>query len=293
MSTLPEEVVERLSTCGPVRLVTGPEDAPLGVEAHLAPLHRQLYAFVFRGSATEANLLRDGRAEIQADDKAGEWTVRVRGRGVAGRPVLADPRRPELMHWLPEGVSPNQLLAVRLHPETVEYVRGKGTSRNRAAGPVPGGGRPPLLARWGRLASEGVLVPIVAMIVVDFFALFWFEEEERRRSFLLAVMVLAGLALLAAVNLWHAAATFTRWREGLEPDERAGFLLLGWEPPGRVRAVAMASAAFGLLLAGLVGFGAGAWAAVVTVVASWAPLLFPFHLVRHAMRRSDAARERP
>lgn len=292
MATLPDEVVERLSACGPVRLVTGSEDEPLGVEAHLAPLHRQLYAFVFRGSATEANLLRDGRAEIQADDKAGEWTVRVRGRAVAGRPVLADTRRPELMHWLPEGVSPKDLIAARLHPDTVEYVRGKGSARTRAAGPVPGGGRPPLPTRWARLASEGVLVPIAAMIVIDFFALFLLEEETRR-TFVLLVTVLAGLALIAAVNLWNAAAVFTRWREGLEPDERAGLLLLGWEPPERVRAVALGSAVFGLVLAALLGVGSGWRTAVLAVVASGAPVLFPFHLVRHAMRRSDAARERP
>ncbi|MFZ5480384.1 MAG: hypothetical protein ACOZNI_26710 [Myxococcota bacterium] len=292
MAELPEEVVARLSTCGPVKLLTGEPGDSGTAEAWVAPLDKQLYAFVFRGSRTEENLLKSGRAEIHVEDREGEWAIRVRGRGVAGRGVLSDVRRPELMHWLPEGTSPAQLLAARIHPEAVEYLRGKGSGRTRAAGPVPGGQPPPPAARWARLASDHVILWFVAMGVVDWLGLLVLVEIDEQRVGMLIAMTLAGVAMLGGVTLWNQANVFQRWREGLVPDEEAALMLEAWEPPGRVRRAGLAGMIGGLVLAaGIAGWG-GWRLGIFAILTSGFPFLLPAHWIRHAMRRSDRAEEK-
>lgn len=291
MSTLPDEVVERLCSRPTVRLVTGPPEAPVRVDVHLAPLHKQLYAFVAPGSGTEANLLAHARADIVAEDPAGEWSIRVRGRGVAGRTVNADPRRSELVHWMPEGGRPQALVAARLYPESVDYTQGKGSDRSRAAGPVPEGPAPPFFSRWWRLATEGVVAWFVGMAVLDWLALLALDVTGGARTVLLGVMVFSGATLLAGETMWDHANRFFRWREGFEDETGAGLLLLGWEPAERVRKVGLGLMATGLLVSVLVSVGGGWEVGVGAVLFSGVPALLPAHAVRHAMRRADAAKE--
>jgi hypothetical protein len=292
MADLPEEIVARLSTCGPVKLLTGEPGESGTAEAWLAPLDKQLYAFVFRGSRTEANLLESGRAEIHVEDKGGDWAIKVKGRGVAGRSVLADTRRPELMHWLPEGTSPAQLLAARIHPETVEYTKGKGSDRTRAAGPVPGGKPPSLLGKWSRLASDHVLLWFVAMAIVDWLGLLMLVETENQRIGMLVGMAVAGVGMLGGVTLWNQANAFSRWREGLARDEDVAMMLEAWEPPARVRTVGIAGMIGGALVALLLGAWGGWRLGAFALATSGLPVLLPFHWIRHLLRRSDRAEEK-
>lgn len=291
MGTLPDEVVERLCTCGSVKLVTGPDDVPHRVDAALAPLHRQLFAFVSRGGKAEQNLLVEPRAEIHADDPAGEWSIRVRGRAVAGRVVNADPRRNELVHWLPEGGRPHDLVATRLHPEFVEYTKGKGADRTRAAGPVPEGAAPPTFTRWIRLATEGV-IPVYAVGAVGaWLYLIPLEEDPNRRLLLLSVMGLAAVALLAGETLWDHANRFDRWREGLEDEAAVGLLLQGWAAPTPARNIGRQLMIAGVGIAVLASVGAGWRIGLGAVLLSGVPALLPYHLLRHVLRRRDAASE--
>ena len=287
MAALPDEVVEKLSTIGPVKLVTGPAGEENTCRASLAPLHAQLYVFVLAGGPAERNLLATGRAEITAEDPGGDWTIRVSARAVAGRSVLADPRRPELMHWLPEGVAPASLLAVRLHPEKLEYLKGKGTTRVRAAGPIPGAAPPPATTRWSMLATDGVLLWMLPLFALDWGALLLWAEADRVRGLLLVGMAVASLSMLGGVTLWNQVNVFERWREGLESDAAATRMLTAWEPVDRVRGAGLAGMGVGLVLAVLVGAFAGWRFGVVAIAASGLPLLAPFHWVRHAFRRSD------
>ncbi len=287
---LPEEVVERLSTCGPVRLSAG-DDGAAAVEGNLAPLRGQLYALVTRGGATERALRDTGRIVVEARDRDSEWSVRLTGRAVAGRTVIADSRRSELVHWVPEGVRPAELVAVRVHPETIEYVRGKGAGRTRAAGPVPGGPGPAPLRRWTTLATEGMEVWYVGLFVVCWVgALLLLEGWAQFVGY--GNMLTGGGCLLGGTILWAQAARYERWREGLESDRSAGRMLEGWEPASRVRRVGVATILAGLVIIALAGAVLGWGVAMVTIAASGVPVILPFFVFRHALRRSDAVAER-
>lgn len=291
MAELPPEVLERLSTHGRVRLSVG-DDAATSADVYVAPLNKQLFLLLTKGGASEQRLLEEPRATILAEDRASEWVIRSTGRAVPGRPIPAESRRPELMHWLPEGVPPSELVAVRFHPETVEYVQGKGAARTRAAGEVPGGALPPALTRWTMLATDGVVLWFFGMAALDWLGLFFLvEDAERRRMLLLLLLVAVGGCLLGGVTLVHQAARYARWREGLESDEGARYVLDGWEAPGRLRVAGLGMIGLGAVLAVLVSAGAGWRVGVWAVLASGAPLVGAFHTARHLLRRKDAEGE--
>jgi hypothetical protein len=290
MAALPDEVLERLSVHGPVKLQVGGEGA-VTVSTPIAPLDRQLFLFVQQGGAIEQSLTRETRASFVAEDPAGEYLIRATGRVVPGRMVTAESRRPELMHWLPAGASPADLVAVRFHPETIDYVQGRGATRTRAHGAVPGGAPPPFFGRWARLATDGVIGWVLAMAVLDWLGLLFLVQEDRRSLFLLALITGAGAGMLCGVVLLDRAARFVRWREGLETDAVAGLMLEGWDPPGHVRDVGFGMMAAGGVLAGLLAAAAGWKVGALTVATSGVLLLGPFYGVRHALRRRDAERE--
>lgn len=290
MAALPDEVLERLSTHGPVRFAVG-DDMPAVADVPTAPLDRQLYLLVQRGGAVAERLGHTTRASFVAEDRAGEYLVRVSGRAVAGRSVLADARRSELMHWLPTGVPPGDLVAVRFHPEVLEYVHGRGAARIRAAGPVPGGALPGAFTRWSRLASDRVVVWFFGLAALNWFGLFFLVDLDKRGGLLLSLMVAAGALLLGGVVLVDQAARLVRWREGREADASTELMLEGWDAPKHVRDVGSGMMVLGGVLACLLAAGAGWKVGAWTVVTSGAPLVASFYGVRHALRRRDAERE--
>jgi len=289
MAELPPEVMERLSALGRVRFVVG-DDFDAAPEVSLAPLNKQMFLLVSRGGASEERLLDDPRATLFAEDRAEGWSVRAVGRAVPGRTISAEQRRPELAHWLPDGVSPTALTAVRFYPESVEYIHGRGAARTRIAGPVPGGARPPAATRWTFLATEGIVGWLAAMAVIDWLGLLvLIEDPSRRGALLVTLLLVTGACLLCGVQLVHQFGRFVRWREGHVADEAAGLALSGWEGPRRVRDVGFGMIGFGVLLAVLVSVGAGGQVGGLAVLASGAPLVALFHLARHVGRRRDAA----
>lgn len=288
MAELPNEIVERLSVHARVKvsLATG-----LTTEVPIAPLSRQLFLLVNAGGAFEASVLDDPLVTVTADGPDGDWSVRIRGRAVVGRSVLAEARRPELMHWLPEGVSPSGLMAVRFLPEHLEYYRGKGKDRTRVEGPVPGAAPPPLLTRYALLAAEGVVLGYFAIGALDFVGLLYLHEQQDERIFLLLLMVFTGCSLLAGANLVHQAARYQRWREGLEPSAEGGGLVSGWVSARHLQRVGWGMIGLGFLLAICLGGGAGWQVAAWAVISSGILLVGPFFLIRHLLRRRDAALE--
>lgn len=266
--SLPDEVLERLSVCGPARLSCASRGEPVVMDAHVAPLHGQLYALIASRPRSVDALLDSARATLRVEGRDEDWSIRVDGRALAGRSAAADARRSELAYWLPDGARPAEWTAVRLHPESVEYIRGRGATRTRAAGPVPGGAAPPWVTRWTRLSTEGTLVFYLVLALVDWLSAFVLFEPGVGQIVALVTMLVCGGTLLASVTLWGAGNVLVRWREGLEADEVAGTLLDAWVSLTELRSAARVCAA---------------------VAASFAPVLLVFHGVRHAMRRGDAS----
>jgi hypothetical protein len=211
---------------------------------------------------------------------------------VAGRTVSADARRAELMYWLPDGANANVTSTVRLHAESVDYVRGRGEGRVRAAGPVPGGAPPPPMQRFSRLASDGALGLFVVMAAINWLSAFFLFEPGLGQLFFLACMLACGGAFVGGTVLWMHAAAFTRWREGTEADQRVAVMLEGWEPHARVQALGVSLIAAGGVMALFLLVASGLPTAFVAVLSSGAPVLLPFHGLRHVLRRSDASGDR-
>jgi hypothetical protein len=288
MAELPREVLERLSVHARMKVAVG---TGVTTEVAIAPLSRQLFLLVQRGGALERALLEDPAVTAYADSPDGDWLVRVTGRAVPGRTVQAEPRRPELVHWLPDGASPSALVAVRLHAERLEFIRGKGPERTRVEGPVPGGAPPPTATRWALMASEGIAPAYFAAAALDFVGLLYLHEEADERMGLLVVMFLASASMLAGTNLLHQAGRGVRWREGLEPSAEESGVVLGWTSAAHLQRAGWSMLMFGLLLAVCLGGGSGWRVAVWAIVASGAPIFGPFFFIRHLLRRRDAALE--
>lgn len=287
---LPEPVLERLSQEPRVGLTVG-DDPTTATHVGIAPLSRQAFLLVPRGSPTEAALLAEPRITLAAEDPKGEWMVRVVGRGVVARPVTSEARRAEIVHWLPEKASPASMVAVRLLPETLEYVQGKGSSRTRAAGPVPGGQVPGAVGRWATLATDRMVGLYFGALLADWGGLLLLVEEAKQRMLLLFLMLLSSVSLLAGVCLLEQAARLVRWREGRVSDDEGGLLVRGWEGPPRVLGVGSGMMVLGALLAGALALGAGWKVGAWAVLASAVPVLAPFLIVRHLSRRQDTPRE--
>ena len=96
--TLPDEVMERLSIHGALRLAVGPEGNSIPTTGVAAPLRDVLYVLIPRNKKVEEKLEHSLRAELRAEDPQGEWSVTARGRLHLGRSAQADERRSELFH---------------------------------------------------------------------------------------------------------------------------------------------------------------------------------------------------
>lgn len=290
MAVLPEEVVRLLSAHGPVKLEVAGGDMPVGMTAHLAPLGRQLYTFVRKDSPVEQAMLDQGRATLTAEDPAGAYLVKVKVRAVPGRRVAADPRRAELMYWLPEGARPADLSTVYLHPEEVEYIRGAGARRTRIAGPVPGGALPSAVARWVRLSQKEVLGWYLVWPFVDWIGLLYLGIAPTTRVLILLLMLVAQWSMLSGVALLQQRARYTRYREGL--DRPPELMLEGWARPRDLRATGAGMIAAGVVLTLFLMAGSSVTLGLVTLFGSGAPFFGLFFGVRHLFRHDDARGDR-
>lgn len=291
MGALPEEVLERLSAQSCVRVTSGPEDGPRTLRVDAAPVQADLYLLVEPDSPLLTDLEHSTAVVVAADGPDESWQVRVRGRAVPGRRVVAERRRAELVHWLPEGVGPTERVAVRVWADHLDYATGKGATRKRAEGPVPGGETAGPIRRWADLVLHDHWGWLVAMLALQYGGILVLTEPGDGRVVRLVVMALAGAALLGSVVLFEQRARFVRWREGLVREDHAGPLLRGTVAPEPVRRVSLALGVFGALAALLFGLAAGPAQAALLLLTSGAPLLAPFYGIRYVLRRNDARAE--
>lgn len=287
MAALPDEIMGLLSVHGPVRVEVGDGPAPVGASLAIAPLHRQIYLFARPGSAIAAAIEASGQATLVAENPGEEYLLRVTGRVVLGRPVNGEARRSELVHWLPAGAAPQETLAVRFHPEKIDYVTGRGDARKRATGIVPGGELPAGPSRWLRLAREGVLVWYFIMLAVDWIGLLVLQIPEGTRVVMLGLMIVGGASSLGGVAILNQRAVYLRYREGIGREGDAALVLEGWAAPAEMRAVGLGALCVGPVLALILAAG-GAWPVGVLLLLGSGVLLFgPFFGVQHLFRHKD------
>ena len=257
----------------------------------VAPLQGQFYVLVPEGAPLLSALDLTSTVELRADIAEGDVSIRVQGRGVGGRRVVADARRAELVHWMPEGASPARWYTIRVHPEHVSYTTGRGEARTRAAGPVQGADLDALRSPWSRLLGVRAAVGLAWAAAVDVPAAFVLFEAGWPRASGLVVAFVASAILLVACLLWGQSRRLERWRVGAGRDGDAALMLAGWRSGKEVDTAARVSGAVGVVLLLLLGFASSGRAAFVAFVGSGAWLVGPSELFRHVLRRADAGED--
>lgn len=282
MAALPEEVLKLLSMHGPLpmRFEDGKQTT-----VNVAPLDKQLYLLVRRGHACLDALLQNNYVDIVAENKEKDYFIRLRGRAVPGRTVPGDPRRSELVHWLPEGLTAPQTDTILFHPEQMEYSKGQGAGRWKAQGAIPGTDLPAPAERWIKMGTHGTIPWFVAMCIIDWVGLLFFAPERSRNELILLFMILAGTTMLSGAAIWNQYWAYVRWREAKEKDA-ASRLVQGWMSPMAVPKVGIGLLVGGLLFSLLLGLGGGTEVVLITLIGSGVWWYLPFHGVRYLFRKS-------
>ena len=164
---LPAELVRILAYHGAVELRVDPDqgEASAVERASVAPFDDKIIVFLHPRGPVRAGLLRSSVLELQARAPAGEYALRLLGRGWLVGPVARAPDRSALEPWLPEVPQAHQLLIAELTVDHIEMSLGTGEKRQRFFGPTPAaqvrGRRPPRLLRLG-FGGAGVLTALLA-----------------------------------------------------------------------------------------------------------------------------------
>jgi hypothetical protein len=285
---LPDVVEHHLATARDVRFAVGRggEGEVVGV-VQVAPLQGQFFLLVPEGAPLVAALARTSVAEVRADIAEDDVSIRILGRGVAGRRVAAEVRRAELLNWMPEGALPGGWRTLRFHPEQVSYTTGRGESRTRAAGPVQGAavldGSP-----WSPLLGMRAAAGLAWAALLDVPAAFLLFETGWPRATGMVTSLAASGCLLVACLLWGQARRLERWQEGAGKDADAAVMLAGWRAGGEVDLAARIAGLSGILLLLLLTLASSGRAALVAFVGSAAWLVGPSEVFRQVLRRADA-----
>ena len=158
---VPSEILRIMASHGAVRLICGSKGQSEGVSCHVAPFEDVLYCLVPPRSSALKQLMHAPEGRLELENAELGYKIKIRGRSVPGRSVMANPRRSELLHWVPENQNPRTLLAVPLWAEHINYEKGEEVFN----GPTPlGRTRKGGATLWKEAAFYGIL---------PFFATFW------------------------------------------------------------------------------------------------------------------------
>lgn len=211
---LPSEVVRVLATHGPLALTVGNADhEPASARCLCAPYEECLYLFIRPDSPVERKLLWDCRAAVDAINTEAGYSVRLRGRAVAGPRVMSHGRRLELIHWLPADANPRVWMVVPFYAERVEYNRGRGD--DRFVGDTPAGRDVPSLgSRWYYAAFDGIQLWSLASAIGLWIVTIVAGAEWPLRALAQLMATVAALLLMASGRLWYQARLLLSAREG-------------------------------------------------------------------------------
>jgi len=287
LAELPPEVLDRLAGVERVRVMVGPPGSNFLVGAVAAPIQRQLYLLLVPDPRVESMLDEHVHAAVLADDPGGKWLIHARGRMLYGRRVVNDPRRNELLHWLPEGIGPAEFVACRFHPEALDYQHDAVDGRRRANGPLPGGAPLPAWRRLWELGGAPFWPWLLAASFLEGLVILFVADYEDRHAWSLAMAILAGGLPVIGARIALAAHDIARWRKGLEKDAVLGTLGEAWFSARELERqgiyVLIAAAAAWILLGWACGAVVVGWVALV----SGAPILVLLMAVRRRSTRPE------
>ena len=205
---IPSEILRVLAGTEAVRLVCGGSKGAEGVSCHIAPFEGPLFCIVDPKAPALKRLMVNPEARIEVESASEGFSIRIRGRAVPGRAVMANSRRSELLHWVPDGGDPRNLLAVPFWPEHIDYKKGS----EHFEGPTPMGKERPSLMMSLVETGVGRIWPAIAFSMVAIWL--WVAYAGRGQAvwqfYSLPIAFLTSLMLLVGSNLAYRAACFRR-----------------------------------------------------------------------------------
>ncbi|GEM_PF-1068160 len=224
---IPDEILRVLSLHGPVQVVGGAPGREASARCHVAPFEDLLFFFVTRSAPVVEALLRHTNAAVHCKHVDGDYQIHLQGRALAGPPVMAHPRRLELLPWLPDGASPASFTVIEFYCEHVDYLKAREDgSEIRYKGNTPLGiSAPAMGTRWSRVAFGGITPVVVFSLATIWVYLAYMGADYPMRWFALVIAWLGALLMQAGARLWFRGSAFLRWRQGRAHRDECGALL--------------------------------------------------------------------
>jgi hypothetical protein len=210
----------------------------------VAPFEDILYCFVAARNPALRRLLVNPEARLELESKANAYNIKIWGRAVPGRNVMAHRRRSELLHWVPEAQDPRSVLAVPLWPERIEYKTGDEFYQGQT--PL-GRSRKSQRLLWLELAFQGLLPAVgFALVAMWFWIAYAGNGEALWQLYSLSISCLAILGLQVGSHMLYKAACFRRVLTGRCLPASAPVLSAGFLSHQRVSQVGIALTGLGV-----------------------------------------------
>ena len=253
LANLPPDVIRVLSFHGPIEVFAAGSNPPAMERVACAPFDEHLVLFLRPGGAVEKALGWSVSLDVQARRSDGEhdYSLRMVGHAHPGVRVTRMQERHSLEPWLPEGVSPGQVLATPFVPEKIEFVRTEGDQKARYHGPTPAGKATPApWVRWLRTATSGSAgIGVGCAIVLPFIWLGYLGADYPARPLAIPLAVSGSLCLILGTRLIVVHFAYEAWRQAKVSIAESGLVGQGQVPARLSVRVGLALVLVGLLCA--------------------------------------------
>jgi hypothetical protein len=216
-----------------MRLICGAMGSSEGTTCRVAPFDDVLYCLVSEGSPAVNQLLIHPEARLEMTSQEEGLVIKIRGRSVPGRSIMAHPRRSELLHWVAEDQDPRKLLAVPLWAEHIHFDKGETTY----AGETPQGrARRSPLSLWTEAAFSNILPALgFAWFCLWMWVAYAGSGELIWQAYSLGISGLAVTALQMGANLTYKSQCFRGMLQGRIRAKSAPLLSKGLLSYGAVK----------------------------------------------------------
>jgi len=229
-----------------MRLICGALGSAQGTTCRVAPFDDVLFCLVSEGSPAVRQLLIQPEARLEMTIPDGGGAIKIRGRSVPGRSVMAHPRRSELLHWVAEDQDARRLLAVPLWAEHIHFDNGETTF----VGETPQGRtRRSPLSLW----KEATFSNILPALAFAWFCLWMWVAYAGSgnliwQAYSLAISGMAVSSLQMGANLTYKSQCFRGMLQGRIRPESAPLLSQGLLAYGAVKRAGLVLLGVGVVL---------------------------------------------